>query len=132
MRMAPSTASKSGIQYTCDACSADISHTVRIRCAHLNPSASSSPGGKNRDGGGPTLVCDNFDLCGRCFCEGREVGRHKKWHDYRVVVRHSLAPLQLLVAHARVRNNMRFPSSPRTGAPTSASTSLERRATSRC
>jgi transcriptional adapter 2-alpha len=26
-------------------------------------------------------------LCGTCFCEGKEIGRHKRWHDYRVVVR---------------------------------------------
>lgn len=31
-------------------------------------------------------VCDEFDICGSCFCEGKEVGRHKRWHDYRVVV----------------------------------------------
>ncbi|WAQ81249.1 hypothetical protein PtA15_1A589 [Puccinia triticina] len=85
----PSTrpAGTSGVKYHCDGCSADISNTVRIRCAHrqhittnlgtqiLTQSA---------------LVCDNFDLCGQCFCEGKEIGQHKAWHDYRVIEPHSV------------------------------------------
>lgn len=26
-------------------------------------------------------------MCPSCFCKGREGGKHKAWHDYRVVVR---------------------------------------------
>jgi transcriptional adapter 2-alpha len=41
--------------------------------------------GPRKDGMVP--VCDEFDICGSCFTDGKEVGRHKRWHDYRVVVR---------------------------------------------
>ena len=81
---------ESGIKYTCDYCSADISHTVRIRCAQLDlnhPSThavSSPPNAASNEG--PVPTCEEFDLCGSCFCAGRETGRHKRWHDYRVVV----------------------------------------------
>ncbi len=54
-----------GIRYHCDACGADITLTVRVRCA-----------------GG----CEDFDVCGSCFCAGVEVRQHKAWHDYRIVV----------------------------------------------
>mgnify|MGYP000049992087 CR=1 FL=1 len=54
-----------GIRYHCDACGADITLTVRVRCA-----------------GG----CEDFDVCGSCFCAGVEVRHHKAWHDYRIVV----------------------------------------------
>ena len=56
------------MRYHCDVCGADITLTVRIRCA-----------------GG----CEDFDLCGTCFCTGAEVGKHKAWHDYRVIEQHS-------------------------------------------
>ena len=49
-------------------CGADITLTVRIRCA-----------------GG----CEDFDLCGTCFCTGSELGQHKAWHDYRVIEQHA-------------------------------------------
>ncbi|KAH8088374.1 hypothetical protein HD553DRAFT_268927, partial [Filobasidium floriforme] len=58
-----------GIQYTCDACSIDITHTVRIKCAAQG--------------------CEEVDLCPSCFSEGKELGGHKAWHDYRVVETHS-------------------------------------------
>lgn len=61
-------AAEPGVRYHCDACGADITLTVRVRCA-----------------GG----CEDFDLCGSCFCAGTEVGRHKAWHEYRVVVSHA-------------------------------------------
>jgi hypothetical protein len=90
----------SGVRYTCDACSADISHTVRIRCAQLVPPASPAapprnvtgpPSDQDRtadpDKKGWVNVCEDFDLCGTCFCEGKEIARHKTWHDYRVIVR---------------------------------------------
>ncbi len=44
----------------------DITHTVRIQCAHLE--------------------CEEVDLCPNCFSEGKEVQSHKAWHDYKVVV----------------------------------------------
>jgi hypothetical protein len=46
--------------------SIDITHTVRIKCAAEG--------------------CEEVDLCPNCFSEGRELGGHKAWHDYRVVV----------------------------------------------
>ncbi|PKI83739.1 Ada2p [Malassezia vespertilionis] len=57
-----------GVRYHCDVCGADITLTVRIRCA-----------------GG----CKDFDLCGTCFCTGAQVGSHKAYHDYRVIEQHS-------------------------------------------
>ncbi|KDN51429.1 hypothetical protein K437DRAFT_51636 [Tilletiaria anomala UBC 951] len=57
-----------GIRYHCDACGADITLTVRVRCA-----------------GG----CEDFDLCGSCFCAGIEVRQHKAWHNYRIVEQHA-------------------------------------------
>jgi hypothetical protein len=30
-------------------------------------------------------------MCPSCFCKGREGGKHKAWHDYKVVVRSALA-----------------------------------------
>ena len=61
-------AAEPGVRYHCDACGADITLTVRIRCA-----------------GG----CSDFDLCASCFCSGAQPGKHKAWHDYRVVEQHS-------------------------------------------
>ncbi|KAF9975819.1 Transcriptional adapter ada2 [Actinomortierella ambigua] len=58
---------ESGVKYHCDPCSRNITDTVRIRCA----------------------VCTDFDLCVTCFCHGIEVGKHKNWHDYRVMEQHS-------------------------------------------
>ncbi|KAL9939797.1 hypothetical protein V8E36_001614 [Tilletia maclaganii] len=57
-----------GVQWHCDGCGSDITLTVRIRCAS---------------------ECQNFDLCGSCFCSGTETARHKAWHDYRVIEQHS-------------------------------------------
>ncbi|KAK0544259.1 Transcriptional adapter ada2 [Tilletia horrida] len=64
---APATAVP-GVQWHCDGCGSDITLTVRIRCAG---------------------ECQNFDLCGSCFCSGTETARHKAWHDYRVIEQHS-------------------------------------------
>ncbi|WWC87792.1 uncharacterized protein L201_002684 [Kwoniella dendrophila CBS 6074] len=58
-----------GIKYTCDFCSVDVTHTVRIKCAMKE--------------------CEEVDLCPSCFCEGKEGLRHKAWHDYKVVEQHS-------------------------------------------
>ncbi|KAE8240116.1 hypothetical protein A4X13_0g7933 [Tilletia indica] len=57
-----------GVQWHCDGCGSDITLTVRIRCAG---------------------ECQNFDLCGSCFCSGTETARHKAWHDYRVIEQHA-------------------------------------------
>ncbi|CAO1622168.1 unnamed protein product [Parajaminaea phylloscopi] len=62
------TAAEPGVQYHCDVCEADITLTVRVRCA-----------------GG----CKEFDLCGSCFCSGAEAKHHKAWHDYRIVEQHA-------------------------------------------
>ncbi|KAF8947253.1 Transcriptional adapter ada2, partial [Haplosporangium bisporale] len=58
---------EAGVKYHCDPCSRNITDTVRIRCA----------------------VCSDFDLCVSCFCTGTELGKHKNWHDYRVMEQHS-------------------------------------------
>ncbi|KAF9434356.1 Transcriptional adapter ada2 [Entomortierella beljakovae] len=58
---------ESGVKYHCDPCNTNITDTVRIRCA----------------------VCSDFDLCVRCFCSGKELGKHKSWHDFRVMEQHS-------------------------------------------
>lgn len=58
---------EAGVKYHCDPCSRNITDTVRIRCA----------------------VCSDFDLCVSCFCNGVELGKHKNWHDYRVMEQHS-------------------------------------------
>lgn len=63
-----SAAAEPGVRYHCDACGADITLTVRIRCA-----------------GG----CTDFDLCASCFCSGAQPGKHRAWHDYRVVEQHA-------------------------------------------
>lgn len=77
----------SGVKYHCDGCSADISNTVRIRCAHRQNITNNVAGQTLTQS---VLICDNFDLCGQCFCEGKEVGQHKAWHDYRVIEPHSI------------------------------------------
>jgi transcriptional adapter 2-alpha len=45
----------------------DITHSVRIKCAHKE--------------------CDEIDLCVPCFMEGKELQKHEAWHAYKVVVR---------------------------------------------
>jgi transcriptional adapter 2-alpha len=77
-------ATEPGIKYTCDACKlaahrapgpidalghVDITHSVRIKCAHKE--------------------CDEIDLCVHCFMEGKELHNHEAWHAYKVVVCHS-------------------------------------------
>ncbi|KAL9552660.1 hypothetical protein PS6_004337 [Mucor atramentarius] len=56
-------------KYHCDACSNDVTNTVRIRCADKD--------------------CPDFDLCVSCFCGGAEPVKHKTWHDYRIVKPHN-------------------------------------------
>jgi len=63
--LSSTTVAEPGTRYHCDVCAADITLTVRIRCAE---------------------GCEDFDLCGSCFCNGAELGKHKASHAYRVVV----------------------------------------------
>ncbi|KAF8058803.1 hypothetical protein FPV67DRAFT_1565566 [Lyophyllum atratum] len=62
------TVNEPGVQYQCDSCACDLTHTIRIKCA--DP------------------VCqpeDGVDICPPCFCAGKEFGKHKRWHAYRVI-----------------------------------------------
>ncbi|OBZ71060.1 Transcriptional adapter ADA2 [Grifola frondosa] len=61
-----------GTQIECDNCGCDLTHSIRIKCA--DP------------------VCeagDGVDICPSCFCNGKEFGKHKRGHPYRVVELHS-------------------------------------------
>lgn len=69
-----------GVQYECDACSCDLTHSVRIKCADA--------------------VCttgEGVDLCPACFCAGKEFGKHLRSHSYRVIVRQFPSNLPLLI-----------------------------------
>ncbi|KAH0173806.1 putative SAGA complex subunit, partial [Aureobasidium melanogenum] len=60
-----------GIKYICDICSADITATVRIRCADDD--------------------CSNYDLCVPCFGEGKSSGKHDPaTHPFQVIEQHSI------------------------------------------
>ncbi|PNS20364.1 Transcriptional adapter 2 [Sphaceloma murrayae] len=60
-----------GIKYICDICSADITATVRIRCADD--------------------ACNDYDLCVPCFGEGKGSGKHDPaTHAYQVIEQHSI------------------------------------------
>lgn len=81
-------------KYHCDACSNDVTNTVRIRCADKN--------------------CPDFDLCVTCFCSGSEPVKHKTSHDYRVVKPHTFpifsddwdADEELLLIQAAEKNGI--------------------------
>ncbi|ORZ23123.1 hypothetical protein BCR42DRAFT_404029 [Absidia repens] len=81
-------------KYHCDACSNDVTNTVRIRCADKN--------------------CPDFDLCVTCFCGGSEPVKHKTSHDYRVVKPHTFpifsedwdADEELLLIQAAEKNGV--------------------------
>ncbi|KZT56585.1 hypothetical protein CALCODRAFT_435537 [Calocera cornea HHB12733] len=64
-RKSQSTSKEGQDRYSCDTCDADITNFIRIKCAAVG--------------------CEEIDLCPKCFCEGREVGPHKAWHDYKVI-----------------------------------------------
>ncbi|PHZ12709.1 transcriptional adaptor 2 [Rhizopus microsporus ATCC 52813] len=68
-RKKPSSTALKPPKYHCDACSNDVTNTVRIRCADKD--------------------CPDFDLCVTCFCGGAEPVKHKTWHDYRIVKPHN-------------------------------------------
>ncbi|EMD33782.1 hypothetical protein CERSUDRAFT_142113 [Gelatoporia subvermispora B] len=61
-----------GLQFHCDSCSCDLTHSIRIKCA--DPICEAG---------------DGLDVCPACFCAGKEFGNHKRWHPYRVVELHS-------------------------------------------
>ncbi|KAI0888552.1 transcriptional adaptor-like protein [Annulohypoxylon maeteangense] len=59
-----------GVKYVCDVCSADITSTVRIRCAHS--------------------ACNDYDLCVQCFASGAASGSHQpSTHPYKVIEQNS-------------------------------------------
>ncbi|OCH88639.1 SWIRM-domain-containing protein [Obba rivulosa] len=66
------TVNEPGLQFHCDSCSCDLTHSIRIKCA--DPLCETG---------------DGIDLCPACFCAGKEFGKHKRWHPYRVVELHS-------------------------------------------
>ena len=57
------------MQTECDGCLVDLTHSIRIKCA--DPACA---------------VGDGVDLCPNCFCSGKEFGKHKRGHAYRVEV----------------------------------------------
>ncbi|KAI1436668.1 hypothetical protein GGR50DRAFT_686357 [Xylaria sp. CBS 124048] len=64
-------AGEGGVKYVCDVCSADITSTVRIRCAHS--------------------LCNEYDLCVQCFASGASSGaHHPTTHPYRVMEQNSI------------------------------------------
>ncbi|GAA5861218.1 hypothetical protein JCM1840_003119 [Sporobolomyces johnsonii] len=65
---------ESGIKASCDSCSADITHSVHMRCAEKV---------------GDRLTCPDFDLCVDCFLHGKSLGPHRPTHAYRVISSHS-------------------------------------------
>jgi len=58
-----------GVNITCDNCEADLTNSVRIKCADPE--------------------CDDgesqVDICPSCFCYGKEFKKHKRTHAYRVI-----------------------------------------------
>ncbi|KAI0084920.1 hypothetical protein BDY19DRAFT_987327 [Irpex rosettiformis] len=66
------TVNEPGLQIQCDGCACDLTHSIRIKCA--DPIC--EPG-------------DGVDICPSCFCAGKEFGKHKREHPYRVVELHS-------------------------------------------
>ncbi|KAL8718029.1 MAG: hypothetical protein Q9225_004799 [Loekoesia sp. 1 TL-2023] len=60
-----------GLKYICDVCSADITSTVRIRCAHS--------------------ACSDYDLCVPCFSKGDTSRDHDPiTHPFSVIEQHSI------------------------------------------
>ncbi|KAH9994581.1 transcriptional adaptor-like protein [Xylariaceae sp. FL0662B] len=60
-----------GVKYVCDVCSADITSTVRIRCAHP--------------------ACNEYDLCVQCFSGGAASGSHQPaTHAFKVIEQNSV------------------------------------------
>ncbi|KAL8694315.1 MAG: hypothetical protein Q9218_001020 [Villophora microphyllina] len=60
-----------GLKYICDVCSADITSTVRIRCAHS--------------------ACTEYDLCVPCFSKAESSRDHDpRTHPFSVIEQHSI------------------------------------------
>ncbi|TGO81460.1 hypothetical protein BPOR_1145g00020 [Botrytis porri] len=60
-----------GVKYVCDMCSADVTNTVRIRCAHS--------------------ACNEYDLCVQCFSDGKSSSQHQPaTHPFRVIEQNSV------------------------------------------
>jgi transcriptional adapter 2-alpha len=53
-------------KFHCDVCSSDCTRRIRISCAE----------------------CQDYDLCVPCFAAGKSSGKHKPWHDYKVIEQH--------------------------------------------
>ena len=81
-----------GVQYQCDSCACDLTHTIRIKCA--NPIC---------------LQGEGVDLCPACFCAGKEFGRHKRGHAYRVVVRGNPSSVFILIDFIIISGNELIP-----------------------
>ncbi|KAF2801389.1 transcriptional adaptor 2 [Mytilinidion resinicola] len=66
-----SRGTEGGVKYVCDVCSADITATVRIRCANA--------------------ACHEYDLCVPCFADGKFSRDHDpKTHSFQVIEQHSI------------------------------------------
>ncbi|TFK54551.1 SWIRM-domain-containing protein [Heliocybe sulcata] len=61
-----------GVQITCDICTRDLTHSVRIKC--VDPACDTEEG---------------IDICPLCFCGGKEIRNHKRNHAYRVMEPHN-------------------------------------------
>ncbi|KAJ7470510.1 hypothetical protein FB451DRAFT_1253941 [Mycena latifolia] len=62
------TVNEPGVQFECDSCACDLTHTIRLKCA--DPACQSE---------------DGVDICPPCFCAGKEFGNHRRGHAYRVI-----------------------------------------------
>ncbi|KAJ6546430.1 hypothetical protein DFH09DRAFT_1040022 [Mycena vulgaris] len=62
------TVNEPGVQFECDSCACDLTHTIRMKCA--DPACQSE---------------DGVDICPPCFCAGKEFGNHLRSHAYRVI-----------------------------------------------
>ncbi|KAK4705981.1 transcriptional adapter 2-alpha, partial [Phenoliferia sp. Uapishka_3] len=70
----------SGTKSSCDACSADVTHSVHFRCAELK---------ERPEGATERLTCPDFDLCVQCFRAGKTTGPHRSTHAYRIISSHA-------------------------------------------
>ncbi|KAG8826935.1 Transcriptional adapter ada2 [Serendipita sp. 411] len=59
-----------GFIVECDSCFTNLTRAVRIRCAD------------------PVCEGSSIDICADCFRQGKEFGRHKAGHAYRVIEKH--------------------------------------------
>jgi hypothetical protein len=59
-----------GFIVECDSCFTNLTHSVRIRCAD------------------PVCDSSSTDICADCFRQGKEFGRHKANHPYRIIEKH--------------------------------------------